>query len=90
MLSAEIRQKIWDKVHNPIEMSYPQPPTREEWIVIGASACVALSVSGLIAMGFAWLKPPADPADVHELVRSGACLVGLGMIAGWALRRFTR
>jgi hypothetical protein len=71
-------------------MSTPEPPTREEWIVIGVSACVALAVSGLIALGFAWLRPPADPADVHVLVRNGACLVGLGVIAALALRWFTR
>jgi hypothetical protein len=71
-------------------VSTPQPPTREEWIVIGVSACVVLAVSGLVALGFAWLKPPADSADVQVLVQNGTCLVGLGATAGWALRRFTR
>jgi hypothetical protein len=71
-------------------MSTPQPPTREEWIVIGVSACAVLAVSGLSALGLAWLKPPPDPADVKVLVQNGACLVAVGAIAGWTLWRFTR
>jgi hypothetical protein len=50
------------------------------------SAGVVLAVPGLVALGFAWLKP----AGVRVLVQNGACLVGLVAIAGGALWRLTR
>ena len=67
-----------------------KPPTRGEWLVMGVSAAVLLAGPGLVALGFAWLKPPADPGELRTLLECGACLVGLGSIFAGAVWWFTR